>query len=67
MKSLERENQSDVTEAFNFTSRYLDDLLNIANIYFDQMVDRIYPAELELNKPILLIPRHLSGFESMCI
>ena len=25
-------------------SRYLDDLLNIDNIYFDQMVDRIYPT-----------------------
>ena len=32
------------------TSRYLDDLLNIDNIYFEQMVHRIYPAELELNK-----------------
>ena len=27
----------------------LDDLLNINNIYFDQMVDRIYPTELQLN------------------
>ena len=32
------------------TSRYLDDLLNIDNIYFDQMVDRIYPKELQLNR-----------------
>ena len=32
------------------TSRYLDDLLNIDNIYFDQMVDRIYPTELLLNR-----------------
>ena len=30
--------------------RYLDDLLNIDNIYFDQMVDRIYPPELQLNR-----------------
>ena len=29
---------------------YLDDLLNIDNIYFEHMVDRIYPAELQLNK-----------------
>ena len=36
--------------AFNSTSRYLDDLLNIDNIYFDQMVDRIYPIELQLNR-----------------
>ena len=42
MKSLSRENQADIIEAFNSTSRYLDDLLNIDNIYFDQMVDRIF-------------------------
>ena len=40
----------DIIEAFNSTSRYLDDLLNIDNIYFDQMVDRIYPTELQLNR-----------------
>ena len=32
------------------TSRYLDDLLNIDNIYFDQKVDRIHPTELQLNR-----------------
>ena len=52
MKSLSRENQADIIEAFNSTSRYLDYLLNIDNIYFDQMVDRIYPTELQLNKAI---------------
>ena len=50
MKSLSRENQADIIEAFNSTSRYLDDLLNVDNIYFDQMVDRIYPTELQLNR-----------------
>ena len=50
MKSLSRENLGDIIEAFNSTSRYLDDLLNIDNIYFDQMVDRIYPTELQLNR-----------------
>ena len=48
--SLSTENQADIIEAFNSTSRYLDDLLNIDNIYFEQMVNRIYPAELQLNK-----------------
>ena len=43
-------NQFDVIEAFNSTSRYLDDLLNIANNIFDRMVNRIYPSELQLNK-----------------
>ena len=50
MKSLSSENQADIIEAFNSTSRYPDDLLNIDNIYFDQMVDRIYPTELQLNR-----------------
>ena len=46
MKSPSRENQADIIEAFNSISRYLDNLLNIDNIYFDQMVDHIYPTEL---------------------
>ena len=50
MLSLSEENQSDVIEAFNSTSRYLDDLLNIDNNFFDSMVNRIYPSELQLNK-----------------
>ena len=50
MKSLAPENQADIIEAFNSTSRYLDDLLNLDNIYFEQIVNRIYPAELQLNK-----------------
>ena len=37
-------------EAFNSTSRYLDDLLNIDNPYFEGMVNQIYPPELQLNK-----------------
>ena len=37
-------------DALSSTSRYLDDLLNIDNIYFEPMVHRIYPAELQLNK-----------------
>ena len=42
----------DVVGAFNSTSRYwyLDDLLNIDNPYFEQMVSQIYPTELQLNK-----------------
>ena len=50
MNSLSRKNQADIIEAFNSTSRYLDDLLNINNIYFDQTVDPIYPTELQLNR-----------------
>ena len=44
------DNQTDIIETLNSTSRYLDDLLNIDNPYFEQMVGQIYPAELQLNK-----------------
>ena len=37
-------------DAFNTTSRYLDDTLNINNVYFDIMVSQIYPSVLQLNK-----------------
>ena len=47
---LSSDNQADVIKAFNLTSRYLDDLLNIDNPYFEGMVNEIYPSELELNK-----------------
>ena len=50
MLSLLEDNQPDVIEAFNSTSRYLDDLLNTDNNFFDSMVNRIYPSELQLNK-----------------
>ena len=50
MTSLSDDYQADIIEAFNSTSRYLDDLLNIANSYFEGMVNQIYPPELQLNK-----------------
>ena len=28
----------------------MDDILNIDNVYFDNMVSQIYPSELQLNK-----------------
>ena len=50
MTSPSDNNQADITEAFNTTSRYLDDILNIDNPYFGGMVNQIYPPELQLNK-----------------
>ena len=38
--SLSDDNQADVIEAFNSKSSYLDDLLNIDNPYFEEMVDK---------------------------
>ena len=50
MLSLSDNNQTDIIEASNSTSRYLDDLLNINNPYFEHMVDQIYHTKLQLNK-----------------
>ena len=50
MMSLSDDTQADVIEAFNSTSRYLHDLLNIDNPYFEEMISQIYPVELQLNK-----------------
>ena len=48
MKSLSDDKQADVIDAFNTTSRYSDDILNINNVYLDHMVSQIYPSELQL-------------------
>ncbi|MEW8547204.1 MAG: hypothetical protein AB2693_27145 [Candidatus Thiodiazotropha sp.] len=50
MASLSNDKQLEIIEAFNSTSRYLDDLLNIDNPSFAGMVIQIYPPELQLNK-----------------
>ena len=50
MISLSDDKQADVIHAFDTTSRYLDDILKIKNVYFDNMVSQIYPSELQLNK-----------------
>ena len=48
--SLSDDNQTDIIEALNLTSRYLDDLIDIDNPYFKGIVDQIYPPKLQLNK-----------------
>ena len=53
---------------FYSTSRYLDDLLNIDNSYFEGMINQIYPHELQFNKAnssdteLLFLDLHLSIF-----
>ena len=44
MMSLSDDKQADVIDAFNTTSRYLDDILNINTVYFDNKVSQIYPS-----------------------
>ena len=51
MLSLSDNNQSEVIEGFNSTSRYLDDLFNIDNGFFDSMANHIYPSEHQLPRP----------------
>ena len=48
--SLSDDKQADIVDAFITTSRYLDDILNINNVYFDNMVSQIYPSELQPDK-----------------
>ena len=44
MMSLSDDKQADVIDAFNIASRYLGDILNIYNVYFDNLVSQIYPS-----------------------
>ena len=53
MTSLSGDNQVDTIEAFNSTSRCLDDLLNNDHPNFDGLANQIYPLELQLNKDII--------------
>ena len=46
--SLSDDKQADVIDALNNTPRYLDDILNINNVYFYNMVSQIYSSELQL-------------------
>ena len=38
MMSRSGDKQADIIDAFNTTSRYLDDILNITHVCFDSMV-----------------------------
>ena len=50
MMSLSGDKQANIIDAFNTTSRYLDDILNINNVYFDYMVSQVYLSELQFHK-----------------
>ena len=49
MLKLSQTNNNNLIEAFNNTSRYLDDILNLDNPYFSNHITDIYPSELKLN------------------
>ena len=50
MTSLSDIKQAEINEAFKSTSRYLDDLFNIENPYFEGMVNRVCPPGLRLSR-----------------
>ena len=50
MMSLSDDKQVDIIDAFKTTSGYFDYILNVDNVYFDNMVSQIYPSEFQLNK-----------------
>ena len=50
MMSLSDDKQADIIDAFNTICRYLYNVLNIDNIYFDNMVSQIYHTERQRNK-----------------
>ena len=50
MASLSFNKEAEIIQAFNSTSRYLDDVLTIDNTYLEVIGGRIYPPELQLNK-----------------
>ena len=55
--SLSMDNHSDVIEAFNSSSRYLNDLLNIDNYFFDSMVNIFNPENFGEIRSTCQIPK----------
>jgi hypothetical protein len=46
---LLKKNEFKLARSFNFTFRYIDEVLSLNNSRFGDFVDRIYPIELEIN------------------
>ena len=43
MMSLPDDKQADIIDAFYTTFRYLNNILNINNVYFNTLISQIYP------------------------
>jgi hypothetical protein len=43
-----KKNEKKLARSFNFTFRYIDDVLSLSNSRFGDFVDRIYPIEFEI-------------------
>ena len=66
MDSLNHDNQADVIEAFNSTSRYLDDLLNIDNPYFEGMVNQFSDGDVPRRASYGVYISQLIRFARVC-
>ena len=48
IQGLLNKNEKKLARSFNFTFRYIDDVLSLNNSRFGDYIDRIYPIELEI-------------------
>ena len=48
IQGLLKKNEKKLARSFNYTFRYIDDVLSLNNSRFGDFVDRIYPIELEI-------------------
>ena len=48
IKGRLKKNEKKLARSFNFTFRYIDDVLSLINSRFGDFVDRIYSIELEI-------------------
>ena len=48
IQGLLKKNEKKLARSFNFTFRYIDDVLSLNNSRFGDFIDRIYPIELEI-------------------
>ena len=48
IQGLLKENEKNLARSFNFTFRYIDDVLSLHKCKFGDFVDRIYPIQLEI-------------------
>ena len=47
-RGASKKTEKNLSRSFNFTFRYIDDVLSLNNSRFGDFVDRIYPIELEI-------------------
>ena len=65
LQKLVKHNKIHEARAFNFTYRYIDDVLSINNSRFVRFLPLIYPPELKLKRPqIQLRPHHFWTYTS---